>query len=112
MNIFPPANKHIEAIIDLINHYKWEFVTILYQESLGPNRVEELIRLPSSLFNENKFRLQVRQLSTDIDKWIYLIKDVKLSGSSHIIVDIENKYLNRFLQLVSYLLQISSFLFD
>ncbi len=73
----------------------------MYQESLGPNRVEELIRLPSNIFNENKFRLQVRQLSTDIDKWIYLIKDVKLSGSSHIIVDIENKYMNRFVQLVN-----------
>lgn len=103
LNIHPPANKLIEAVIDLISYYKWEFITILYQESLGPHRIEDLVRLPANLnsaFNENKFRLQVRQLSTDVEKWIYLIKDVKLSGSSHIIVDIENKHLNRFLQLV------------
>lgn len=100
LNIHPPANKLIAATIDVISYYKWEFVTILYQESLGPDRIEDLIRLPSNLFNENKFRLQVRQLSSDVDKWIYLIKDVKLSGSSHIIVDIESKYLNKFLQLV------------
>ena len=103
LNIHPPGNKLIEAMIDLISYYKWEFVTILYQESLGPHRIEDLVRLPinvNNVFNENKFRLQVRQLSSDVENWIYLIKDVKLSGSSHIIVDIENKHLNRFLQLV------------
>jgi hypothetical protein len=57
------------------------------------------VRLPSSVNNENKFRLQIRQLSRDTDKWIYLIKEVKLSGSSHIIVDIETRSLNKFLQL-------------
>jgi hypothetical protein len=31
LNIHPPANRIIEAVIDLVNHYKWEYVTILYQ---------------------------------------------------------------------------------
>ena len=82
--------------------YKWDFVTILYQETTGPERIQEFIRLPSTIFtHNNKFRLQVRQLSSDVEKWIYLIKDIKLSGSSHIIVDVETKNLNKFIKIVS-----------
>jgi hypothetical protein len=105
VNIHPPAYKLMKAIIDLIDYYKWEYVTILYQESTGLDRIEDLIRLPRRSINDNKLRLQVRQLSSDINKWIYLIKDVKLSGSSHIIVDIQTRYLNKFLEQVSRLLR-------
>ena len=98
INIHPPAHKMMKAIINLIEHYKWDFVTIIYQESYGLDRVEDLIRFPRML--GNKFRLNVRQLGPDVDKWVYLIKDVKLSGSSHIIVDVNTKYLNKFLQQV------------
>jgi hypothetical protein len=100
VNIHPPAYKLMKAVIDLIDYYKWEYVTILYQESTGLDRIEDLIRLPRRSINDNKLRLQVRQLSSDINKWIYLIKDVKLSGSSHIIVDIQTRYLNKFLEQV------------
>ena len=113
INIHPPANKLMKGIIDLINYYKWEYVTILYQESNGLNRIEDLIKLTRKLGSGNqglnmigntspKIRVQVRQLSSDINKWIYLIKDVKLSGSSHIIVDIQTKYLNKFLEQVEF----------
>jgi hypothetical protein len=97
INVHPPAYKLMKAIIDLIDHYKWEYVTILYSESSGLDRIEDLIRLPRKSLNDNKLRLQVRQLSSDIEKWIYVIKDVKLSGSSHIIVDIPTKYLSIFI---------------
>ena len=100
INIHPPSNTLMSAIIDLIAFYKWEYVTILFQETTGLGRIEDLIRVPGSKKNgvENKLRLQIRQLSEDVSKWIYLIKDVKLSGCSHIIVDIQNKYLNTFLE--------------
>lgn len=107
LNIHPPASKLMTSIIDLIKMYKWDFVTILYQETTGPERIQEFIRLPSTILMHNKkFRLQVRQLSTDMNKWIYLIKDIKLSGSSHIIVDIENKNLNSFIRIVSVSLRV------
>lgn len=126
INLHPPANKLMKGVIDLITHYKWEYVTILYQESNnGLNRIEDLIKLSRRLGSgstagghssmnkqgssqmgsgnsaTSKMRVQVRQLSSDINKWIFLIKDVKLSGSSHIIVDIQTKYLNKFLEQVS-----------
>lgn len=103
-------------MIDLIEYYKWEYVTILYQESTGISRIEDLIKLPPrpNLRSSNrpiemapihlnlnsKIKLQVRQLSSDVTKWVNLIKDVKLSGSSHIIVDIQTRYLNTFLEQV------------
>jgi hypothetical protein len=42
LNMHPPTSKIMEAIIDLINHYKWKFITVFYQE---PSRIEDLIRL-------------------------------------------------------------------
>lgn len=102
VNIHPPASKIMNAIIDLVHMYKWGYVTVLYQEDTGPERIQKFIQLPSTTFyNSKKFRLQVRQLSSDYDKWIYLIKEIKLSGSSHIIVDIETRLLNKFIQIVS-----------
>ena len=100
INIHPPANTLMNAIIDLVHFYKWEYVTILFQESTGLGRIEDLIRMPSKTSSgiDTKIRLQIRQLGTDVDKWIYLIKDVKLSGSCHIIVDIQTKYLDTFLE--------------
>ncbi len=101
INLHPPANKLIHALIDIVHMYKWEYITVLYQETTGPERIQEFIKLPTtSYLGDKKFRLNVRQLSSDIESWIYLIKDIKLSGSSHIIVDIETKYLNKFCQIV------------
>ncbi len=101
INLHPPANKLIHAIINLIEMYKWEYITVIYQETTGPERIQEFIKLPTTSHIANKkFRLNIRQLSSDIESWIYLIKDIKLSGSSHIIVDIETKYLNKFCQIV------------
>lgn len=89
-----------QSIIDLINHYGWEHVTILYQESTGLDKIEDLIRLPHKT-TSSKLRLHVKQLGIDVNQWIYSLKDVKLSGSSHIIVDIQTKNLNTFLEYVS-----------
>lgn len=99
INLHPPSHTIVNAIIDLITFYKWEFVTVLFQESTGLDRIQDLLRLPGRKQNgvENKIRLQVRQLGKDVSKWIYLIKDVKLSGCSFIIVDIEDKFMNKFL---------------
>ena len=103
INIHPPAKKLMKAIIDLIDHYKWEYVTLLYHESIGLDRIEDLIRLERKKFTheDHLIRLQVRQLSKDVPDWIYLLKMVKLSGSCHIIVDIQVKYVNLFLRLVN-----------
>jgi hypothetical protein len=45
INIHPPAHSLMNAIIDLIFHYKWEFVTVLFQETMGLGRIEDLIKI-------------------------------------------------------------------
>ncbi len=102
VNLHPPANQLIRVITDLIVELNWEFVTIIYSESTGPSKVQDLINLPSTnIIKNRKFRLQVKQLSVDINKWVYLMKEVALSGSSHIIIDIENKHFRDFVKIVN-----------
>ncbi len=102
VNIHPPSYQLMRAFIDMIIHYKWEFVTILYSEGQGPDRIQDLIKLPYSNMNIKslkKLRLQVRQLSADTSQWIYQLKEIKLSGTSHLIIDIERDLFNKFIKV-------------
>jgi hypothetical protein len=99
INMHSPSSKIMNAIMDFTDHLKWNFITILYQESLGVDHIQHIIR--STSVTHKALRLQVRQLSSNRDDWVYLLKEVKLSGSSHIIVDIENQYLNDFIEKVT-----------
>ena len=101
LNVHSPSSKVMHAIVDLTENFKWEFITILYQESLGLEHIQDLIRLPTIAHLDRPLRTQVRKLSSIMNEWVYLLKDVKLSGSSHIIVDIETKYINDFIKQVS-----------
>lgn len=96
-SLYPPITKLIGAIIDLTVHYKWTFITVLFQE---PGRIEDIIRYASNEFNDNKIHFQYRLIGADVSNWSGLIKDIKSSGSSHIIIDLETKLINRFLRLV------------
>lgn len=90
--------------------YNWEYVTILFHEATGLNRLDDLFKIPKnlSLYNgfsnqntlSNKFRVIVKKLSKDQSLWFDLINEVKLSGSSHVIVDLSTQYLNQFLEIV------------
>ncbi len=102
VNVHPPAHQLMRAYIDLILHYQWEFITILYSEARGPDRVQDLIKLPYSDIKAKslkKMRLQIRQLSADTSQWIYQLKEIKLSGSSHLIIDIERSLFNEFIKV-------------
>ena len=78
-NIHLPANQLVQAVIDLIVEYNWEFVTVIYSESTGPEKVQAFIDMPYTNKIANKrFRMQVKQLSKDVKQWVYLIKDVNL----------------------------------
>ena len=101
LNIHPSPSKLTDAITDLIDYYKWEQITILYQESTGLNRIENLLKLSPKINNaeNNKFRIILKQLSLNTNDWQYVLKETKKSGSSHIIVDVETKNLNLFLKI-------------
>jgi hypothetical protein len=94
----PSANDFLKAVVDLIAHYKWQNVVVLYHEERGFDHIMELVDLPRRW--PTKLDVRLRGLSADVESWIFLLKDVRLSGSSHIIVDVQTKYLNKFLQQV------------
>ncbi len=98
INLHPTASEYLKAIVDLIAYYKWQNVLVLYHEERGFDHIIELVDLPRRW--PTKLDVRLRGLSTDVDSWIYLLKDVKLSGFSQIIVDVQTKYLNKFLQQV------------
>lgn len=100
LNMYPSTSKILEAITDLINYYKWEFITVVYQE---PSRIEDLIRLSyvKKLNRDFKYRVQFKLLSKHTSDWIDTIKSIKMSGSVHLIVDVENKLINKFLEIVN-----------
>jgi len=98
LNMHPSANHFLKAVVDLIAHYKWQNVVVLYHEERGFDHIMELVDLPRRW--PTKLDVRLRGLSADVESWIFLLKDVRLSGSSHIIVDVQTKYLNKFLQQV------------
>ena len=98
LNLHPSVNKLLSAIVDLVKYYKWTFVTVLFQE---PNRIEDLIKYAGIEFYENKLHFQFKLISPKSNEWLHLIKEVKSSGSSHIIIDLESKLINKFLKIVN-----------
>lgn len=100
LNLHPPINKLIDAIINFITHYKWEFITVVYQD---PNRVEDLIRFSYiTKVKDYKLRFQFKLLSKNADEWIDLISEIKTSGSVHLIIDIRAKLINKFITKVNH----------
>lgn len=97
INIHPPAHIIMRGVLDLITFYKWEYVTILFEESLGLNRIEDLIRLP--IFN-NKLRFRMKKLDSNLSSWPDVLKEMRSVGASHVIVDIKKKNLNTFFNMV------------
>jgi hypothetical protein len=94
LNMHPPISKIMEAIIDLMDHYKWTSIAILYQE---PSRIEDLVRVSGN----SKYRLMFKQLTAKPNEWSNVIKEIKEDGFFHIVIDIETDLINQFLVLVN-----------
>jgi hypothetical protein len=94
LNMHPPISKIMEAIIDLMDHYKWTSIAILYQE---PSRIEDLVRVSGN----SKYRLMFKQLTAKPNDWSNVIKEIKEDGFFHIVIDIETDLINQFLVLVN-----------
>ncbi len=109
LNMHPPTSKIMEAIIDLINHYKWKFITVFYQE---PSRIEDLIRLNG----KSKHKFEFRYLDTNSSIWFQHFKEIRKSGSNNFIIDIKTDLINKFIYLVNFfvdfLYHINSLLFN
>ncbi len=100
LNIHPPIAKLNKAIIDMVIHYKWNFVFVLFQD---PDRVVDLIKFSEySEYREQRIKFQFRILDNNMSYWSELLNEVKHSGCSHVVIDLKSNMINNFLNIVSF----------
>lgn len=98
LNLYPSLYIINEVLIDLIQSYKWNTITVLFQEE---KRIQKLIQHAAiSDHYDQKIKFQFRMILPNISYWNLLLREVKESGSAHIIVDLESNLVEKFLLIV------------
>ncbi|KAL3059815.1 hypothetical protein OYC64_014416 [Pagothenia borchgrevinki] len=82
-NLYPDYSSLSYAILDLVQSLKWKTATVVYDDSTGLIRLQELIMAPSRY----NIRLKIRQLPLDSQDTRPLLKEMKRSREFRIIFD-------------------------
>ncbi|XP_061814790.1 glutamate receptor ionotropic, kainate 3 [Nerophis lumbriciformis] len=82
-NLYPDYSSLSYAILDLVQYLKWKTATVVYDDSTGLIRLQELIMAPSRY----NIRLKIRQLPMDTQDTRPLLKEMKRSREFRIIFD-------------------------
>ncbi|EHH14612.1 hypothetical protein EGK_00568 [Macaca mulatta] len=83
VNLYPDYASLSHAILDLVQYLKWRSATVVYDDSTGLIRLQELIMAPSRY----NIRLKIRQLPVDSDDSRPLLKEMKRGREFRIIFD-------------------------
>ncbi|NWH72943.1 GRIK3 protein, partial [Piaya cayana] len=83
VNLYPDYASLSHAILDLVQYLKWRSATVVYDDSTGLIRLQELIMAPSRY----NIRLKIRQLPLDTDDARPLLKEMKRGREFRIIFD-------------------------
>ncbi|XP_014832858.1 PREDICTED: glutamate receptor ionotropic, kainate 2-like [Poecilia mexicana] len=83
VSLFPDFSSLSRAILDLVHFFKWKTVTVVYDDSTGLIRLQELIKAPSRY----NIRLKIRQLPAETKDAKPLLKEMKRGKEFHIIFD-------------------------
>uniref|UniRef100_A0A8D3DJ07 Glutamate receptor n=1 Tax=Scophthalmus maximus TaxID=52904 RepID=A0A8D3DJ07_SCOMX len=83
VSLYPDFSSLSRAILDLVHFFKWKTVTVVYDDSTGLIRLQELIKAPSRY----NIRLKIRQLPADTKDAKPLLKEMKRGKEFHIIFD-------------------------
>uniref|UniRef100_A0A8B9VYX6 Glutamate receptor n=1 Tax=Anas zonorhyncha TaxID=75864 RepID=A0A8B9VYX6_9AVES len=83
VNLYPDYSSLSHAILDLVQYLKWRSATVVYDDSTGLIRLQELIMAPSRY----NIRLKIRQLPLDTDDARPLLKEMKRGREFRIIFD-------------------------
>ncbi|NXN99051.1 GRIK3 protein, partial [Rhinopomastus cyanomelas] len=83
VNLYPDYASLSHAILDLVQHLRWRSATVVYDDSTGLIRLQELIMAPSRY----NIRLKIRQLPLDTDDARPLLKEMKRGREFRIIFD-------------------------
>uniref|UniRef100_A0A3P9LCU3 Glutamate receptor n=1 Tax=Oryzias latipes TaxID=8090 RepID=A0A3P9LCU3_ORYLA len=82
-NLYPDYSSLSYAILDLVQYLKWKTATVVYDDSTGLIRLQELIMAPSRY----NIRLKIRQLPLDTEDTRPLLKEMKRGREFRIIFD-------------------------
>ncbi|XP_078279410.1 glutamate receptor ionotropic, kainate 3-like isoform X1 [Rhinoraja longicauda] len=82
-NFYPDYSSLSYAILDLVQFLKWRTATVVYDDSTGLIRLQELITAPSRY----NIRLKIRQLPIDSRDTRPLLKEMKRGREFHVIFD-------------------------
>uniref|UniRef100_A0A9J8B3E8 Glutamate receptor n=1 Tax=Cyprinus carpio carpio TaxID=630221 RepID=A0A9J8B3E8_CYPCA len=83
ISLYPDFCSLSRAILDLVHFFRWRMVTVVYDDSTGLIRLQELIKAPSRY----NIRLKIRQLSADTKDAKPLLKEMKKAKEFHVIFD-------------------------
>uniref|UniRef100_A0A4W6EKV6 Glutamate receptor n=1 Tax=Lates calcarifer TaxID=8187 RepID=A0A4W6EKV6_LATCA len=83
VSLYPDFSSLSRAILDLVHFFKWKTVTVVYDDSTGLIRLQELIKAPSRY----NIRLKIRQLPAETKDAKPLLKEMKRGKEFHIIFD-------------------------
>ncbi|KAI5617353.1 glutamate receptor ionotropic, kainate 2 isoform X1 [Silurus asotus] len=83
VSLYPDFSSLSRAILELVYFFRWETVTVVYDDSTGLIRLQELIKAPSRY----NIRLKIRQLPAETKDAKPLLKEMKKAKEFHVIFD-------------------------
>ncbi|XP_041127511.1 glutamate receptor ionotropic, kainate 1 [Polyodon spathula] len=83
INLYPDYVSISRAILDIVQYYKWKTVTVVYEDSTGLIRLQELIKAPSRY----NIKIKIRQLPTVSKDARPLLKEMKKGKEFFVIFD-------------------------
>ncbi|XP_061104023.1 glutamate receptor ionotropic, kainate 1 isoform X3 [Conger conger] len=83
INLYPEHSSVSRAILDVVQFYKWRAVTVVYEDSTGLMRLQELIKAPSRY----NIKVKIRQLPPGNADARPLLKEMKKGREFFVIFD-------------------------
>ncbi|XP_036208610.1 glutamate receptor ionotropic, kainate 1 [Myotis myotis] len=83
VNLHPDPAAVGRAVLDLVLHYGWRALTVVYEDGTGLIRLQELIKAPS----RHNLRLRIRQLPPGTQDAKALLKEMKGAREFHVVFD-------------------------
>ncbi|XP_029611540.1 glutamate receptor ionotropic, kainate 2 isoform X3 [Salmo trutta] len=87
VSLYPDFQSLSRAILELVHFFKWRTVTVVYDDSTGLIRLQELIKAPSRY----NIRLKIRQLPAETKDAKPLLKEMKKAKEFHVIFDCDHE---------------------
>ncbi|XP_054556312.1 glutamate receptor ionotropic, kainate 1 isoform X2 [Talpa occidentalis] len=83
INLYPDYAAISRAVLDLVLYYRWKTVTVVYEDSTGLIRLQELIKAPSRY----NIKIKIRQLPSGNKDAKPLLKEMKKGKEFYVIFD-------------------------